>query len=350
MSILVTGGLGYIGSHACVALLDAGQNVVVYDDASNADPSVADRICEAAGLRSQREARFSFVLGDVRDTAKLIETMRTNAIDTVMHFAAKKAVGESVHKPVWYYDVNVGGLLSVLKAMAQSGVSRIIFSSSATVYGDGIPPFVEGMATSGCNPYGWSKAICERFLLDAAAAASHWHEGIADQSDAKALSIGILRYFNPLGAHQSYLLGENPKGIPNNLLPLVVQAALGQREKLYVFGSDYPTRDGTCERDYIHVCDVADGHVLALEKLKTGVEIYNLGTGRGNTVLEVLDAFRTATGVSVPYEMTGRREGDIAVCYADVQKAATELGFLARHTLLEMCRDHYLAAKQSLQR
>ncbi len=344
MSTLVTGGLGYIGSHTCVALLNAGKNVVVYDDASNADPSATQRICQAAGVPRQSD-RFAFVLGDIRDTGRLSETMQSFSVDTVMHFAAKKAVGESVQKPALYYDVNVGGLLSVLRAMARSGVSRLIFSSSATVYGNEEAPFVETMPTYGCNPYGWSKVICERILNDSAAAKDSWHVGLAESSGASPLNIAILRYFNPLGAHQSYLLGENPKGIPNNLLPLVVQVALGQREKISVFGGDYPTKDGTCERDYIHVCDVANGHLLALDKLSPGIQVYNLGTGKGNTVLEVIAAFELATGVKVPYEMSSRREGDIAISYADVRKAKNELGFIARYALVDMCRDHYLAAK-----
>jgi UDP-glucose 4-epimerase len=342
VSVLVTGGLGYIGSHACAALLKAGFEVVAYDDVSNAESSVAAKIQEAVGAAKGKG--FTFVAGDVRDTPRLEDTIRQHHVDTVMHFAAKKAVGESVARPALYYDVNVGGLLSVLRAMALCGVSRLIFSSSATVYGEGVAPFVESMPTYGCNPYGWSKVMCERVLMDAAAAGQGWHEGFA-AGGGGALSVGILRYFNPLGAHASGLLGENPKGIPNNLLPYIVQTALGQREKLQVFGGDYPTRDGTCERDYIHVCDVVDGHILALDKLAPGVQTYNLGVGRGVTVLEVIAAFEEATGVAVPYEIAPRREGDIAISYADVKKAAEELGFVARHSLTDMCRDHYRAAK-----
>ncbi len=344
MNILVTGGLGYIGSHTCVALLNAGHGVVIVDDTSNSDVSALDRIREAAGLNANGADRLALRTGDVCDTVELCETMLRYKVDAVLHFAAKKAVGESVQQPVRYYENNVGGLLSVIRAMANSGVYRIIFSSSATVYGDEMPPFMETMPTYGCNPYGWSKVMCERVLLDAATAGKGWNGGLSEVS-VPPLHVAVLRYFNPLGAHKSGLLGENPVGIPNNLLPFVVQVALGQREKLYVFGNDYPTRDGTCERDYIHVCDVADGHVLALEHLAQGVQVYNLGTGRGQTVLEVIDAFEKSTGVTIPFEFSPRREGDIAICYADVQKAEAELGFTARHNLMDMCRDHYLAAK-----
>jgi UDP-glucose 4-epimerase len=345
MNILVTGGLGYIGSNTAAALLDAGHRVVVFDDESNAEEAVFERIRISSELPAGSE-RLLFVLGDVCDSALLIDVMKRFAVDAVVHFAAKKAVGESVQKPAWYYQNNVGGLMSVLRAMAASGVSRIIQSSSATVYGNGTPPFDENMPTFGCNPYGWSKVMCERILLDAAAAGKGWRGGLSDEcDDHEPLCVGILRYFNPLGAHRSGLLGENPSGIPNNLMPYIVEVATGLREKLYVFGDDYPTRDGTCERDYIHVSDVAKGHVLALENLGEGAEIYNLGTGNGTTVFEVIAAFEKATGVTIPFEIAPRRDGDIAVCYADVTKAKVKLGFVATKTILEMCRDHYRAAE-----
>lgn len=344
MNILVTGGLGYIGSHTCVELINAGHGVAIVDNLSNSDKPVFERIQKAANLDSSDANRLALIIGDVCDTTLLGETMRQYQTDAVIHFAAKKAVGESVQKPVRYYENNVGGILSVLRAMAYNGINRIIFSSSATVYGNGTPPFIETMPTYGCNPYGWSKVICERILIDAAAAGNSWSSELGEKN-AQPLQVSILRYFNPLGAHKSGQLGENPRGIPNNLLPFMVQVALGQRERLYVFGNDYPTRDGTCERDYIHVCDISEGHVLALDHLEQGVHIFNLGTGRGHTVLEVVEAFEQSTGVKIPYEFAKRREGDIAISYADNQKAKSELEFSTQYSLKEMCRDHYQAAK-----
>ncbi len=322
-TILITGGTGFIGSHTAVALLAAGRDVVLYDNLANSRREVVDRIAQIAG-RAPR-----FVEGDVRDREHLARVLRETGSDGVIHFAALKAVGESVREALAYYDVNVGGTLALCQAMAAVGVYRLVFSSSATVYGDPASlPIREDFPRSTTNPYGASKLILEDMLADVAAADPRWR-------------IARLRYFNPIGAHESGLIGEAPSGIPNNLLPYIAQVACGQREKLSVFGGDYPTPDGTGVRDYIHVVDLAEGHLAALDYLAAnpGLLTVNLGTGRGYSVLEIVRAFERASGHAVPYEIVARRAGDIAACYADPTLARERLGWSARRNLDAMCRD-----------
>ena len=323
MKILVTGGMGYIGSHTCVELLSAGHDVVIYDNLCNAHRAVRQRIEHISGKA------VDFVEGDIRDRDAMERTFGAHAIDAVIHFAGLKAVGESVSQPLRYYDNNVTGSIVLFESMAKAGVKSLVFSSSATVYGDpATVPIREDFPLSATNPYGRSKLHIEEMLRDLSRAAPQWR-------------IALLRYFNPVGAHESGLIGEEPQGIPNNLVPYIAQVANGQRERLAVYGGDYPTPDGTGMRDYIHVVDLAVGHVKTLDKLATaqGVLTYNLGTGRGNSVLEMVRAFEQASGKKIAFEIVARRPGDIATCYADPGKAREELGWVAERGIAQMCAD-----------
>lgn len=323
-SILVTGGAGYIGSHTCVELAQAGLDVVILDNLCNARRSVVSRI-ERIASRS-----FPFVQADIRDAAALKALFARHRFDAVIHFAGLKAVGESVAKPAMYYDNNVSGTLVLLKAMQAAGVKNMVFSSSATVYGDaGQPPFREDYPSLGAtNPYGRSKLMVEQILGDVAKAEAGW-------------KVVLLRYFNPVGAHASATIGEDPNGIPNNLMPYVSQVAVGKLEQLSVWGNDYPTSDGTGVRDYIHVVDLALGHVAAVKALPRleAVNAINLGTGRGNSVLEVVAAFERASGRRVPFRIAPRRPGDVAASFANAERAAQVLGWRAQRDLDAMCRD-----------
>lgn len=321
-TILITGGAGYIGSHACVAFLEAGYDIVVLDNLSNSSPESLKRVRELTGQD------FPFIEGDIRDRATLDRLFRDHDIDAVIHFAGLKAVGESVEKPLVYYDNNIAGSITLFEAMQAAGVKSVVFSSSATVYGDPASvPIREDFPVGGTtNPYGTSKLFIEKILQDLAIADPSW-------------SIALLRYFNPVGAHKSGRIGEDPRGIPNNLMPYIAQVAVGRREHLNVFGDDYPTPDGTGVRDYIHVVDLALGHVKAVAKLAAGVAIWNLGTGRGYSVIEMARAFERASGRPVPYRIAPRRAGDIAQCWADPAKAERELGWKAARGLDEMCED-----------
>lgn len=327
MSILVTGGAGYIGSHTCVELLNAGFEVVVVDNLCNSSKKSMERVMEITGKR------LTFYEADLLDRDALDEIFDVEIIDAVIHFAGLKAVGESVGKPLEYYHNNITGTLVLCDVMRSHGVKSIVFSSSATVYGD--PAFVP--ITEECpkgeitNPYGRTKGMLEQILTDLHTADPEWN-------------VMILRYFNPIGAHESGRIGEDPKGIPNNLLPYITQVAVGKLERLGVFGSDYDTADGTCVRDYIHVVDLADGHVKALEKIaqnKGGVWIYNLGTGTGYSVLDVIHAFEEANDLKIPYVLMERRPGDVPQCYAAPVKAEKELGWKAKRDLKDMCRDSW---------
>lgn len=322
-TLLVTGGAGYIGSHTCVELLQAGYGVVVADNLCNSRREVFGRIERIAGRA------VTFHECDVRDAAALRGIFREHAIDAVLHFAGLKAVGESVDRPIEYYDNNVGGTLALCRAMAEAGVRKLVFSSSATVYGDpDAVPVREDHPLRPTNPYGHSKAMIETILQDFFRSDPAW-------------KIALLRYFNPVGAHESGLIGEDPGGVPNNLLPFIAQVAVGRREALNVYGNDYPTPDGTGVRDYIHVVDLARGHLAALEKLATTSEVLsvNLGTGRGYSVLEMVEAFRRASGRDIPYRIVARRPGDVAACYADPALAARLLGWRAERGLERICRD-----------
>jgi UDP-glucose 4-epimerase len=322
-TLLVTGGAGYIGSHTCVELLQAGYGVVVADNLCNSRREVFGRIERIAGRA------VTFHECDVRDAAALRGIFREHAIDAVLHFAGLKAVGESVDRPIEYYDNNVGGTLALCRAMAEAGVRKLAFSSSATVYGDpDAVPVREDHPLRPTNPYGHSKAMIEAILQDLFRSDPAW-------------KIALLRYFNPVGAHESGLIGEDPGGVPNNLLPFIAQVAVGRREALNVYGNDYPTPDGTGVRDYIHVVDLARGHLAALEKLATTSEVLsvNLGTGRGYSVLEMVEAFRRASGRDIPYRIVARRPGDVAACYADPALAARLLGWRAERGLERICRD-----------
>ncbi|WP_227816659.1 UDP-glucose 4-epimerase GalE [Nitrogeniibacter aestuarii] len=322
--VLVTGGAGYIGSHTCVELLAAGHQVVVLDNYCNSKPVALDRVEEISGQRLT--ARYE---ADIRDRARLAEIFSEHAVDAVIHFAGLKAVGESVSQPMAYYDNNVSGTVVLTEVMAEAGVKRIVFSSSATVYGDpSSVPIREDFPTGPTNPYGRTKWMLEYILSDIAAADPQWH-------------VALLRYFNPVGAHASGRIGEDPNGIPNNLMPYVTQVAIGRLPQLQVFGDDYPTHDGTGVRDYIHVVDLAQGHVRAVEKLMSGhgVLTVNLGTGQGYSVLDVVKAFEKASGRPVPYKIAPRRPGDIATCFADPARAEAELGWRARFGLEQMCDD-----------
>ncbi|MFM2480838.1 UDP-glucose 4-epimerase GalE [Celerinatantimonas sp. YJH-8] len=322
--ILITGGTGYIGSHTCLQLIQAGYTPVILDNFINSKPAVLQRITQLSGQTP------IMIEGDIRHRPTLEKIFKQYPIEGVIHFAGLKAVGESVQKPIEYYENNVAGTLTLLEAMQQAQVKRIIFSSSATVYGDPASvPIRESFPTlSATNPYGQSKLMIERILQDVAHVSPDW-------------SITLLRYFNPVGAHPSGLMGEDPQGIPNNLTPYITQVAIGRREQLSVFGNDYPTPDGTGVRDYIHVMDLADGHVAALKHKfsEAGVHIYNLGTGRGYSVLEVLKAFEKACGHSIRYQLSPRRAGDIAECWSDASKAATELHWQAQRSLDDMAQD-----------
>ncbi|QYF93685.1 UDP-glucose 4-epimerase GalE [Massilia sp. PAMC28688] len=323
MKILVTGGLGYIGSHTCVELVKAGYEPVALDNLSNAQIGVRDRVRQITGQP------LAFINADIRDRAALDAAFSAHQFGAVIHFAGLKAVGESVAQPLRYYDNNVAGSVNLFEAMQAHGVTSLIFSSSATVYGDpDSVPIEETFPLRATNPYGRSKLMIEDILRDLAVAQPDWR-------------IGILRYFNPVGAHESGLIGEEPNGIPNNLMPFIAQVAEGRREMLSVYGTDYPTPDGTGVRDYIHVVDLSIGHVKTLERLKqgAGVVTYNLGTGRGNSVLEMIRAFEQASGKSVPYRLVERRPGDIAACYADPRRAESELGWSAKRDIAQMCAD-----------
>ncbi len=322
--ILVTGGCGYIGSHLCVALAQAGEPYLVVDNFSNSRPSVLERVARITGQAP------AFVEGDVRDVALLQQLFARHAISAVVHLAAFKAVGESVREPLMYYGNNVAGTVALLQAMRDAGVRSMVFSSSATVYGDPASlPIREDFPLSATNPYGWSKLMMEQVLADVAAA------------EPGLWRIARLRYFNPVGAHESGLIGEDPRGIPNNLLPYVAQVAAGQREALSVYGNDYPTVDGTGVRDYIHVCDLAEGHVAALHYLRQhpGLLTVNLGTGQPVSVLEMVRGFEQASGRPVPYRIVARRPGDVAACWADPALAERLLGWRARRGVEAMCRD-----------
>lgn len=327
MRILVTGGAGYIGSHTAVELLQSGHEVVVFDNLRNSSRKVLPRIAGITG----REAVLAE--GDVRDRAALDAVFQAHAIDAVIHFAGLKAVGESVRQPLAYYQNNVAGTLALAQAMAAAGVFKLVFSSSATVYGPDAPvPYVETMPLGrASNPYGASKIMAEQILADLCRADERW-------------AVAALRYFNPIGAHESGLIGEDPRGIPNNLLPFVTQVAVGKREKLSVFGGDYPTADGTCVRDYLHVTDLAIGHLRALESIagpapRLGAHAYNLGTGAGVSVLDIVHAFESATGQRIAYEVAPRRAGDLPAFWADAAKAERELGWRATRSLPDMMRD-----------
>ena len=324
MAVLVTGGAGFIGSHTVVQLLEHGEEIVILDNFSNSSPDVLDKIRQISGKD------FKFYEGDMRDKELLKRLFEENKIEAVIHFAGLKAVGESVEKPLDYYDNNINGTLCVLEAMKASGCKKMIFSSSATVYGnDNKVPFTEDMKTSATNPYGWTKVFIEHIL-----------EGVCTSD--KEFSAVLLRYFNPIGAHKSGLIGEKPNGIPNNLMPYIVKVANGEYDHLNVFGDDYDTPDGTGVRDYIHVVDLADGHIAALEyaRKNNGVQTVNLGTGRGTSVLELVRAFEKASGKKVPYVIAPRRAGDIAECYADVSKAKEILGWQAKYDIDDMCKDN----------
>lgn len=320
MIIFVTGGAGYIGSHTCVELLQAGYDVVVYDNLSNSSAESLRRVESIAGKS------LTFIEGDIRDETAVSEAMR--GCDAVIHFAGLKAVGESVAKPLEYYDNNVNGTLCLLRAMQINGIKTLVFSSSATVYGDPEKlPLSEDHPLRTTNPYGQSKLVIEEILRDLYKSDPSWR-------------IMILRYFNPVGAHESGLIGEDPQGIPNNLMPFVAQVAIGRRESLTVFGGDYPTHDGTGVRDYIHVVDLASGHLKALQALITSqCTAINLGTGTGYSVLDVVRAFAEASGREIPYSIAPRREGDIATCYADPSTAAQAIGWSAQRNLDKMCKD-----------
>ena len=325
MRVLVTGGAGYIGSHTTLALLEAGHDVLVVDDLSNSSEESLRRVAELTG----REARF--VEANVRDEAALDAAFADFSPEAVIHFAGWKAVGESTQIPLTYYRENLGSTFTLLDAMAKHGCKRIVFSSSATVYGEeSEPPFTEDAPTGATNPYGRTKHMIEEILADVAAA-------------DPALAVGVLRYFNPIGAHESGRIGEDPKGIPNNLLPFVAQVASGRREKLMVFGDDYDTNDGTGERDYIHVVDLAAGHLAALDFLsdKSGYHVWNLGTGDPTSVLEIVAAFQKASGIEIPYEVVDRRPGDVAASFADPTKAHAELGWRAALSVERACEDTY---------
>ena len=323
-TILVTGGLGYIGSHACVALAQAGYRIVVVDNLSNSKPAVLERVRELAP-----GAQIELHRTDLRDRAALEAAFAAQPVEAVIHFAGLKAVGESVEKPLLYYDNNVGGSVALLEAMQRHGVKRLVFSSSATVYGEPERlPLTEDHPLRPASPYGKTKLVIEHLLADAAAAEPRF-------------AYAALRYFNPIGAHASGRIGEDPRGVPNNLFPYLTQVAAGRLPKLRVFGADYPTADGSGVRDYIHVVDLAAGHLAALEFLRRRKRplTANLGTGRGYSVLETVRAFEQATGRKVPLEIAARRPGDIASCYADASLAARELGWRARLGLDDMCRD-----------
>lgn len=323
MAILITGGAGYIGSHACVELMEAGYDIVVIDNFSNSHPESMRRVFELEGRT------FPVYRVDLSDRLGVSRIFQEHEIEAVMHFAGLKAVGESVSLPLWYYHNNMAGTLNLCEAMRMHGVKRLVFSSSATVYGEPQQlPIPETANTNATNPYGRTKWMIEQMLQDLYESDPSW-------------SISILRYFNPIGAHASGRIGEDPNGVPNNLVPYIAQVAVGKLEVLKIYGNDYATHDGTGIRDYIHVVDLAQGHVRALERVMktTGIDVFNLGTGTGYSVLEVVAAFSEASGKHIPYTFTERRAGDVAICYADVTKARDVLGWEAQRNLMQMCED-----------
>ena len=332
MSILGTGGAGYIGSHTCVELLNKGEKIVIVDNFSNSKPEVLEKIKEITNKD------FKFYEVDLLNKEKLEKVFEENPdIDSCIHFAGLKAVGESVAKPIEYYHNNVTGTLILLDTMRKHGCKKIVFSSSATVYGNPkTVPIKEDFPLSTTNPYGTTKLMIEQILKDLYVSDNEW-------------SVILLRYFNPIGAHKSGKLGESPNGIPNNLMPYINQVACGKLDHLNVFGDDYPTKDGTGVRDYIHVVDLSLGHLKAIDKVRTmkGVEIYNLGTGKGYSVLDIVKAFEDATGIKIKYEITNRRPGDIPTCYADPTKAKEELGWEATKDIKEMCEDSWRFTKNN---
>ena len=327
MAILVTGGAGFIGSHTCVELLNAGYEIVVVDNYYNANPKSLERVKELTGKD------FKSYECDIRDSEGMDKIFKENKIDAVIHFAGLKAVGESCQKPIEYYDNNIGGTLKLCDVMRNNGCKNIVFSSSATVYGmNNVSPLKETMKTGGTtNPYGTTKYMIEIILEDIYKSDNEWN-------------VTLLRYFNPIGAHESGRIGENPNGIPNNLMPYITQVAIGKRPYLSVYGNDYDTPDGTGIRDYIHVVDLADGHVKAVKNIlegDKGVQIFNLGTGKGYSVLDIVKAFSKAYGKELPYKIAPRRPGDLAVCYSDPSKAKEVLGWEAKRGIDDMCRDSW---------
>lgn len=327
MAILVTGGAGFIGSHTCVELLNAGYEIVVVDNYYNSNPKSLERVKELTGKD------FKSYECDIRDSEGMNKIFKENKIDAVIHFAGLKAVGESCQKPIEYYDNNIGGTLKLCDVMRNNGCKNIVFSSSATVYGmKNVSPLKETMKTGGTtNPYGTTKYMIEIILEDIYKSDNEWN-------------VTLLRYFNPIGAHESGRIGENPSGIPNNLMPYITQVAIGKRPFLSVYGNDYDTPDGTCIRDYIHVVDLADGHVKAVNNIldgKKGVQIFNLGTGKGYSVLDIVKAFSKAYGKELPYKIAPRRSGDLAVCFSDPSKAKEVLGWEAKRGIDDMCRDSW---------
>lgn len=327
MAILVTGGAGFIGSHTCVELLNAGYEIVVVDNYYNANPKSLERVKELTGKD------FKSYECDIRDSEGMDKIFKENKIDAVIHFAGLKAVGESCQKPIEYYDNNIGGTLKLCDVMRNNGCKNIVFSSSATVYGmKNVSPLKETMKTGGTtNPYGTTKYMIEIILEDIYKSDNEWN-------------VTLLRYFNPIGAHESGRIGENPSGIPNNLMPYITQVAIGKRPFLSVYGNDYDTPDGTCIRDYIHVVDLADGHVKSVNNIldgKKGVQIFNLGTGKGYSVLDIVKAFSKAYGKELPYKIAPRRPGDLAVCFSDPTKAKEVLGWEAKRGIDDMCRDSW---------
>jgi UDP-glucose 4-epimerase len=333
MRVLVSGGAGYIGSHTVVQLVAAGHEVVIVDSFANAKPTVINRLEALTGTHLPVHGF------DLRDEDKTQHLFAHEKIDAVIHFAGLKAVGESVEKPLEYYENNLGATFSLVRAMRRHHVDKLVFSSSATVYGaNAAVPMREEMPTSATNPYGWTKVMIEQVLRDVAAAEPHWR-------------IALLRYFNPVGAHPSGTIGEDPQGVPNNLVPFIAQVAVGRRGKLLVFGGDYDTPDGTCQRDYIHVVDLAEGHVAALEHVTdcSGVFRWNLGSGKGTSVLEMLRAFEKAAGKRIPYEITGRRAGDLPAFWADASSALADLSWSTTKTVDQMCEDHWRWQKNNPQ-
>lgn len=333
MKILVTGGAGFIGSHTLIELYKAGHTAVVVDNLSNSNPEALRRVAELIGVQE-----IPFYQVDIRDRAGLEDVFSVHRFDACIHFAGLKAVGESVEKPLEYYENNMNGTFVLIDVMRKHGCKNIIFSSSATVYGDpAIIPITEACPKGHCtNPYGQTKSMLEEVLMDVQKADNEWN-------------VVLLRYFNPIGAHESGRIGEDPNGIPNNLMPYITQVAVGKRQELGVFGNDYPTHDGTGVRDYIHVVDLASAHVAALQAIERqcGCAIYNVGTGHGYSVLDVVNAFIRVNGVPVPYSIKPRRAGDIATCYCDPAKAKAELGWEAKFGIEEMCRDSWKWQKQN---
>ncbi len=325
MSILITGGAGYIGSHACVEFLESGEDIIVIDNFSNSKPIVLERIKQIANKD------FTFYEGDICDGKFMDDLFAENDIEAVIHFAGFKAVGESVENPLKYYDNNIGGTITMLQCMKKANVKNIVFSSSATVYGEPETlPLTEECRLQAVNPYGATKLIIEDMLRSVYDSDNEWR-------------ISLLRYFNPIGAHSSGMIGEDPNGIPNNLMPYITQVAIGKREKLNIFGGDYLTADGTCIRDYIHVVDLAKGHLNALEYIRnhSGIEAVNLGTGNGYSVLEMVNSFSEINGVDIPYEIVARRAGDAVSCYADASKAQKLFNWQTNKTIKDMCKDSW---------